>query len=89
MRNLLGREYYARGGGQGYRNGYRGEAVEDWRGGEVRYTNPQVREVDGGLRGTSGALQNAAANSTPVSHPSPKAVASWNRSNARAGDRGG
>lgn len=45
VRDLLGRDYYERGAGQGWRNGYR-EGRLSTAEGEVRYGVPQVREAD-------------------------------------------
>ena len=68
VRDLLGRDYYRHGTGTtGYRNGYRRGRVKTSEG-EVRYSSPQVRDVDasslkelrGLLKGRSEALERLA-----------------------------
>ena len=68
VRDLLGRDYYRHGTGTtGYRNGYRRGRVKTSEG-EVRYSSPQVRDVDAGslkelrelLKGRSEALERLA-----------------------------
>jgi transposase-like protein len=68
VRDLLGRDYYRHGTGtMGHRNGYRRGRVKTSEG-EVRYSSPQVRDVDAGslkelrelLKGRSEALERLA-----------------------------
>ena len=67
VRDHLGREYYERGSGEGYRNGYRRKKLKSSEG-EISYANPQLRgtrsealeELRKRLSGRSGELERLA-----------------------------
>ncbi len=55
VEELVGREYYARGGGDGYRNGYRRGKL-DTAEGRIDYAVPQVRGIEGWRSAVRSAL---------------------------------
>ena len=54
---LLGREYYARGGGEGQRNGYRRGKLSSAEG-RIEYAVPQVRGIEGWRSAVRSTLGN-------------------------------